>query len=84
MVTGECAAQKIIKKFAVSVYEHVYIIILSYNKINEFFFAFRPGHAPLNEMLTNPHTCQAIFLASADIEFKFEIDDITLVAKSIC
>ena len=32
-------------------------------------------------MLANPHKFQAIFLASADIEFKFEIDDITLVAE---
>ena len=29
----------------------------------------------LNEMLTNPHKFRAIFLASADMEFKFEIDD---------
>ena len=35
----------------------------------------------LNEMLANPHKFQAIFLASADMEFKFEIDDITLVAE---
>ena len=32
-------------------------------------------------MLANPHKFQAFFLASADIEFKFEIDDITLVAE---
>ena len=32
----------------------------------------------LNEMLANPHKFQAIFLASANMEFKFEIDDITL------
>ena len=35
----------------------------------------------LNEMLANPHKFQAIFLASADMEFKFEIDDITLIAE---
>ena len=35
----------------------------------------------LNEMLANPHKFQAIFLASADMEFKFEIDDITLVTE---
>ena len=35
----------------------------------------------LNEMLANPHKFHAIFLASADMEFKFEIDDITLVAE---
>ena len=35
----------------------------------------------LNEMLANPHKFQAIFLASADMKFKFEIDDITLVAE---
>ena len=35
----------------------------------------------LNEMLSNPHKFQAIFLASADMEFKFEIDDISLVAE---
>ena len=33
-------------------------------------------------MLANPHKFQAIFLASADMEFKFEIDDITLVAEA--
>ena len=32
-------------------------------------------------MLANPHKFQAICLASADMEFKFEIDDITLVAE---
>ena len=32
-------------------------------------------------MLANPHKFQAIFLASADTEFKFKIDDITLVAE---
>ena len=32
-------------------------------------------------MLANPYKFQEIFLASADIEFKFEIDDITLVAE---
>ena len=32
-------------------------------------------------MLANPHKFQAIFLASADMEFKFEIDNITLVSK---
>ena len=32
-------------------------------------------------MLANPHKFHAIFLASADIEFKFEID-ITLVAEA--
>ena len=32
-------------------------------------------------MLSDPHKFQAIFLASADMEFKFEIDDITLVAE---
>ena len=35
----------------------------------------------LNKMLANPHKFRAIFLASADMEFKFEIDDITLVAE---
>ena len=35
----------------------------------------------LNEMLANPHKFQTIFLAPADMEFKFEIDDITLVAE---
>ena len=35
----------------------------------------------LNEMLANPHKFQAIFLASADMELKLEIDDITLVAE---
>ena len=35
----------------------------------------------LNKLLANPHTFQAIFQASADMEFKFEIDDITLVAE---
>ena len=35
----------------------------------------------LNEMLANPFKFQAIFLASADLEYKFEIDDITLVAE---
>ena len=34
-----------------------------------------------NDMLTNPHKFQAFFLASADMGFKFEIDDITLVAE---
>ena len=33
-------------------------------------------------MLANPHKFHAIFLASADIEFKFEIVDITLVAEA--
>ena len=37
----------------------------------------------LNEMLANPHKFPAIFLASADMEFKFEIDDITLVETHI-
>ena len=32
-------------------------------------------------MLAIPHKFQAIFLASADMEFKFEIDDITLAAE---
>ena len=32
----------------------------------------------LNKMLANPHKFQAIFLASADMEFKFEIHNITL------
>ena len=32
-------------------------------------------------MVANPHKFQAIFLASADMKFKFEIDDITLVAE---
>ena len=32
----------------------------------------------LNEMLANPHKFQAFFLASADMKFKFEMDDITL------
>ena len=32
-------------------------------------------------MLANPHKFQAIFLVSADMEFKLEIDDITLVAE---
>ena len=35
----------------------------------------------LNEMLANSHKFQAIFPASADMEFKFEIDDITIVAE---
>ena len=35
----------------------------------------------LNEMLANPHKFQAFFLAPAKMEFKFEIDDITLVAE---
>ena len=35
----------------------------------------------LNEMLANPHKFQAVFLASADMEFKFKIYDITLVAE---
>ena len=35
----------------------------------------------LNKILANPHKFQAIFLASADMEFKFEIDDNTLVAE---
>ena len=34
-----------------------------------------------NEMLANPHKFQAFFLASADMVFKFEIDDIILVAE---
>ena len=36
----------------------------------------------LNEMLANPHKFQAFFLASAVMEIKLEIDDITLVAKA--
>ena len=32
-------------------------------------------------MLANPHKFQAIFLVLADMEFKFEIGDITLVAE---
>ena len=32
-------------------------------------------------MLANPHKFQAIFLAFADMKFKFEFDDITLVAE---
>ena len=32
-------------------------------------------------MLADPHKFKAIFPASADMEFKFEIDDITLVAE---
>ena len=32
-------------------------------------------------MLANPHEFQAIFLASSNMEFKFEINDITLVAE---
>ena len=35
----------------------------------------------LNEMLANPHKFQAVFLASADMEFKFKMYDITLVAE---
>ena len=35
----------------------------------------------LHEMLASPHKFQAIFLASADMEFNFAIDDITLVAE---
>ena len=35
----------------------------------------------LTEMLANPHKFLEIFLASADMEFEFEIDDITLVAE---
>ena len=32
-------------------------------------------------MLANPHNFLAIFLASTDMGFEFEIDDITLVAE---
>ena len=32
-------------------------------------------------MLADPHKFKAIFPESADMEFKFEIDDITLVAE---
>ena len=32
-------------------------------------------------MLANPHKFQAFFMASADMEFKDEIDDIILVAE---